>query len=336
MQRQAAERNLRMSAAHVNYAESEDASPQASPKSHSSLEDPKSSRTSMLPDSRDDSSEDELQDDNITVSRPKAMPTRELPARSTRTPRNYGRPQVNKRKPVKKKPVGKVLLSNANSVGKELTARSRIRNGIFLHTKPKRDAYLLSRQEKLSRVLPEKNYVTKLHMEASNSLMPEIVEVDSMAQPKGVKATLKTYQLEGLTFLVKMYQNGMPAILGDEMGLGKTLQTLSLFQYLRESEPKTSEPRPHLVVCPLSVLSSWMKETRAWTPGLKIIRFHGPKTERDRLKEELSQASVASNIDIVVTSYRTFKSEARWLKRAFAWRYCVVDEGHLIKTTTLR
>src|ERR1700678_4491235 len=72
------------------------------------------------------------------------------------------------------------------------------------------------------------------------------------------------------------------------MGLGKTLQTLSLIQYLKENDPKTGTgrlQRPFLVVCPLSVLSSWMAETKKWTPGLKAIRFHGPAHERDRLKK---------------------------------------------------
>jgi hypothetical protein len=39
------------------------------------------------------------------------------------------------------------------------------------------------------------------------------------------------------------------------MGLGKTLQTLSLLAYVKEDP---NGPRdPSLVVCPLSVLSSW-------------------------------------------------------------------------------
>lgn len=36
--------------------------------------------------------------------------------------------------------------------------------------------------------------------------------------------TLRTYQLEGLSWLVERYRRGHGCILGDEMGLGKTLQ----------------------------------------------------------------------------------------------------------------
>jgi len=79
--------------------------------------------------------------------------------------------------------------------------------------------------------------------------------------------------------MVYLHRNGLSGILGDEMGLGKTLQTLSLVQYLKENDPKAGTgrlARPFLVVCPLSVLSSWMAEAKKWTPGLKVVRFHGP------------------------------------------------------------
>jgi SWI/SNF-related matrix-associated actin-dependent regulator of chromatin subfamily A member 5 len=48
----------------------------------------------------------------------------------------------------------------------------------------------------------------------------------SSDQPSLIKnGEMKQYQLEGLSFLVWLYENGMNGILGDEMGLGKTLQT---------------------------------------------------------------------------------------------------------------
>lgn len=108
-----------------------------------------------------------------------------------------------------------------------------------------------------------------------------------------------------------------------------------------------------MVVCPLSVLSSWINEARKWVPGLKVVRFHGPKAERERLKQELllprasstNKRSKGANaadvidldgeddgaVDVVVTTYEAFVAEQNWFKRAFAWRYCVLDEGHKIK-----
>ena len=180
---------------------------------------------------------------------------------------------------------------------------------------------------------------------------------------------MKPYQLLGLSFLVHLHRNGVSGILGDEMGLGKTLQTLSLFQYLKEHTKKNSsaENRPCLVVCPLSVLSSWMAESRKWTPGLKVLRFHGSTQERDRLKKiavgeidnygnqtrtarkKKNDRRTASGkpiidlvsdpdsgtdergIDLVVTTYEGFLAEQGWFKKAFVWSYVVLDEGHKIK-----
>jgi hypothetical protein len=177
---------------------------------------------------------------------------------------------------------------------------------------------------------------------------------------------MKPYQLSGLSFLVHLYNNGISGILGDEMGLGKTLQTLSLFQYLEEQDQKagvsSEEPRPYLVVCPLSVLNSWVSEAKKWVPHLKVLPFHGTVNERNRLKKVVqgmedmyghetmqAKARKASRkaglkvskllnenqgftpYKIVVTTYETFQAEQSWFKHAFAWRYAVLDEGHKIK-----
>lgn len=131
---------------------------------------------------------------------------------------------------------------------------------------------------------------------------------------------------------------GASGLLGDEMGLGKTLQTLSLFSYLTEHHPSPpGHHRPFLVVCPLSVLSSWMTECKRWTPHLRPMRFHGPVIEKERMKKlaefgELDDDGVTVHpFDVVITTYEVFEKEVTWFRRAFVWRYVVLDEGHKIK-----
>lgn len=222
--------------------------------------------------------------------------------------------------------------------------RGKIRQEILEQTKPKRDAFILAHKTTFLPLLPAQNYIKKLESQLADSgdNHADFVKYALLDNPPvHVKATMKTYQLEGLSFLVHMHRNGMPAILGDEMGLGKTLQTLALFQWLAENGMTTGETRPHLVVCPLSVVSSWTTEARKWVPGLNVVRFHGPKVERERLKQVLSdttsskrsqgKAGMYDRIDVIVTTYETFTAEQRWFKRAFAWRYCILDEGHKIK-----
>ncbi|EMD31265.1 hypothetical protein CERSUDRAFT_145421 [Gelatoporia subvermispora B] len=137
---------------------------------------------------------------------------------------------------------------------------------------------------------------------------------------------MKDYQLHGLSFLAWMYNNGMNCILGDEMGLGKTLQTLSLFAYVHEHSKGSHDP--HLVICPLSVLPSWLSEAARWVPGLRTLRFHGQHSERARLKEGVRSGEI--QFDICVTTYEAYVAEDSWFK-AHRWTYCVLDEGHRIK-----
>ena len=64
----------------------------------------------------------------------------------------------------------------------------------------------------------------------SNGIVPrkKIAQQPALIQ----NGQMKEYQLEGLSFLIWLYENGMGGILGDEMGLGKTLQTcLSSFHH---------------------------------------------------------------------------------------------------------
>ncbi|QIW99314.1 hypothetical protein AMS68_004832 [Peltaster fructicola] len=219
--------------------------------------------------------------------------------------------------------------ANSSVTREAQTERKRIREDIESNTKQHRDAFLIHHSSLFEAVLPQTNHVSNLKMKLAGSSIT-INTSEAIPQPQGVTATMKPHQLEGLSFLVKMYKNGMPAILGDEMGLGKTLQTLSLFQWLRENEPTHGQARPCLVVCPLSVLSSWVNEAQKWCPGLKVAAvYHESKTKRQQLKKDLS----AMTYDIVLTTYETLVAEKSWLQRIFVWRYVVLDEGHTIKNS---
>ncbi|KFY68354.1 hypothetical protein V496_01151 [Pseudogymnoascus sp. VKM F-4515 (FW-2607)] len=264
--------------------------------------------------------------------------------------------------------------SNVKAFKPPVTDRVAVRQEIENTTAAKRRRFFIEKKDYFLPLLPtEHNYIKKLVDAEKESTAGEQSKKDSSVayeelktQPRGVKATMKSYQLSGLSFLVYLHRNGLSGILGDEMGLGKTLQTLSLIQHLKENEPKRGQIRPFLVICPLSVLSSWMAESRKWTPGLKVIRFHGPAKERDRVKKiasgeidfygnlttrqknKLKGRRTASGkpiidvdsasdyeeepgVDVVVATYESYQKEQGWFKRAFVWRYVVLDEGHKIK-----
>ncbi|KAK4058436.1 hypothetical protein OIO90_000595 [Microbotryomycetes sp. JL221] len=189
----------------------------------------------------------------------------------------------------------------------------------------RRDMFICTHAKTFQGVLPEKNHVqTMLNSLPPNSKPREVMPFKRLSQPKLITGgTMKEYQLTGLSFMAYMYENGQNCILADEMGLGKTLQTLSLIAYIKEQHGIQG---PHLLVCPLSVLGSWVGEINRWLPSYNVLRFHGPQSERARLKYELNK----SHPDLVVTTYESYTAESAWFKHR-RWSLCVLDEGHKIK-----
>jgi hypothetical protein len=55
--------------------------------------------------------------------------------------------------------------------------------------------------------------------------------------PRGIRATLRPYQLEGFQWLAFLWQHQLGGILADDMGLGKTLQTLALISHAKSQRP---------------------------------------------------------------------------------------------------
>jgi SWI/SNF-related matrix-associated actin-dependent regulator of chromatin subfamily A member 5 len=138
-------------------------------------------------------------------------------------------------------------------------------------------------------------------------------------QPAGIKGQLRSYQLEGVNWLLWLYDNHIHGILADEMvltlisllssssyflifclqGLGKTLQTLALLLYLKVY---LGVPGPHLIIGPKSTMGGWMNEVHKFTPSLRAVLLHGAEEERVSLHFRffLSQPSVANFIPICV------------------------------------
>lgn len=120
--------------------------------------------------------------------------------------------------------------------------------------------------------------------------------------PSIIQVSLRSYQVDGVSWIVNQYDKGINCILADEMGLGKTLQSISFIAYLKEYR---HENGPHLVIVPLSVMFNWIAECRKFCPKLKVLRVHSnsPK-ECLRLKEKLQDVT---NYDIAITSYEMIK-----------------------------
>lgn len=143
-------------------------------------------------------------------------------------------------------------------------------------------------------------------------------------QPTSITGKMRPYQIEGLNFLIGLFERGLNGILADEMGLGKTLQTIALLGFLRQYKGLTG---PHLIIVPKSTLGNWMSEIERWCPDIRAVRFHGNQEERSHQMKNLIQYG---KFDAVVTSYEVVTKEKNYLTK-FCWRYLIIDEAHRIK-----
>ncbi|KKA28994.1 hypothetical protein TD95_004146 [Thielaviopsis punctulata] len=137
---------------------------------------------------------------------------------------------------------------------------------------------LLRQTEAFSRILTSKtNALGRVGTGFDGQTLGEH-KLSMAAQPACmVGGTMRDYQLEGLTWMYEICEQGMSGILADEMGLGKTVQTISLIALLREKDAYFG---PHLIVAPLSTLSNWMDEFGRWVPDIPVVMYHGTPPER--------------------------------------------------------
>lgn len=138
---------------------------------------------------------------------------------------------------------------------------------------------------------------------------------------------LREYQIQGLNWLISLYENRLSGILADEMGLGKTLQTISFLGYMRYIK---NIDGPFIIIVPKSTLNNWLREFQKWTPEVNVVVLQGDKHVRQQvIREQL----LTAKFDVLITSFEMVIREKSQLKK-FRWQYIVVDEAHRIKNET--
>ncbi|CAI8610581.1 unnamed protein product [Vicia faba] len=142
---------------------------------------------------------------------------------------------------------------------------------------------------------------------------------------------LREYQMNGLRWLVSLYNNHLNGILADEMGLGKTVQVISLICYLMETK---NDRGPFLVVVPSSVLPGWESEINFWAPSIHQIVYAGSPDERRRLFKE---RIIHQKFNVLLTTYEYLmnKHDRPKLSKVH-WHYIIIDEGHRIKNASCK
>lgn len=141
--------------------------------------------------------------------------------------------------------------------------------------------------------------------------------------PEFITGTLRHYQVEGVNWMLSMYDTRTNAILADEMGLGKTLQTITFLGHMTLRE-KIKEP--HLLIVPKSILLNWKSEFAKFCDKMKIFIFHGSKEDFPELQKKI----LRGNYDAIITTYEYVLKHKKILKK-IDFNSLIIDEAHRIK-----
>lgn len=155
----------------------------------------------------------------------------------------------------------------------------------------------------------------------TKKMFERLANIDSIApvrKPRNLKAKLRPYQEQGISWLKFIHDIASGGVLADDMGLGKTLQAIALFLLVKSESKKIS----CLVVAPTSVVSNWEREINRFAPSLKVTVWHG--ADRKQQEEELKTS------EVVITSYALLRRDVDLL-RSLNFTYCVLDEAQHIK-----
>lgn len=139
--------------------------------------------------------------------------------------------------------------------------------------------------------------------------------------PHELRATLRSYQLDGFRWLYRYSQLGFGVCLADDMGLGKTVQVIALL--LTRATGGAA-----LVVAPTSVCTNWIEELRRFAPSLEVAEYAG--RHRVKLLDRVRSQDGESRLHVLVTSYALLQQDAVDLA-AVQWHTAVLDEAQFIK-----
>jgi len=145
------------------------------------------------------------------------------------------------------------------------------------------------------------------------------------AVPSSIKATLRNYQIDGISWMERLRQMHLNGILADDMGLGKTLQAITaVTQYQKEHPDSLS-----IIICPTSLVYNWKEEFTKFNPRLKVLALDGTPQERKKLLNEVH------DFDIVITSYNLMQKDVDIYKKIH-FAYAILDEAQHIKNRGTR
>ncbi|NOU92951.1 ATP-dependent helicase [Paenibacillus sp. LMG 31456] len=170
------------------------------------------------------------------------------------------------------------------------------------------------------------------HMLKLMNQLQQTKQIPQVQPPASLQADLRSYQLDGLSWLLFLRKCGLGACLADDMGLGKTIQFISYLLQVREGSLSSSENKgsvekgvPALLICPTSVLGNWQKELQRFAPTLQIHLHYGSQ----RAKGDAFMDSI-HGADLVMSTYSLAQMDEEELS-GVKWDCICLDEAQNIK-----
>ena len=158
-----------------------------------------------------------------------------------------------------------------------------------------------------------------------------------------LQANLRPYQIDGVKWLIHLYNHALGGCLADDMGLGKTLQTIALLLHVKgekairvddeealtqlnlfnnEDQRGIFRSLGCLIVLPASLVFNWRTELMKFAPSLSVYVHTGSKRQKD--------IRILVRYDIILTTYQTALRDADLLEE-IDFEYIILDESQQIK-----
>jgi SNF2 family DNA or RNA helicase len=148
--------------------------------------------------------------------------------------------------------------------------------------------------------------------------------VQEVPVPRGLRAELRPYQHQGLSWMQFLREHNLAGVLADDMGLGKTVQTLA--HVLAEKEAGRLD-RPALIVVPTTLVHNWREEAQRFAPDLKVLVLNGP--QRKERFELIGQH------ELILTTYALLWRDHAVLSE-HDYHLLILDEAQYVKNATTK
>ncbi len=146
-----------------------------------------------------------------------------------------------------------------------------------------------------------------------------------------LKANLRPYQSQGVSWLYTLNQMQVGAVLADDMGLGKTIQIISLLlikKHFNITRSKQKSLTQTLLVVPASLIGNWKNEFERFAPSLKLWIAHPSGNGVNQPSDS------NSDFDLLITTYGSI-ARYEWISK-LNWNLVIADEAQSIKNPSAK